>query len=359
MQATEFRDLLLVREAAVQALRNHYQTSELLEVSVPVLVGITGACENVSTLFRIAAETPVHLTQTGQLALEHALCHAKGVYCFTPSFRTDVIDHRHLSEFTLVEEEISCDHLTIGMSRNQYDPRVMFEVLLMRIENAVKSAIERCTIVAPEALERSGGDLTYLTGIMESKFHRITYSDALELLNSAEGGHRPWGGDLSAVDEHKLLDLIAQDNDGVLRPTFITHYPERIKFFNMMVDESDPRVVLSADLVLPHAGEAVGSAVREHRYEYLVRRLTASIMFAHVVAQKLAALEDFEPYLNIIREGLTSPHAGYGIGLERLLQFMIGQRDIRRASVAYALTSAMGFSEAIASVQPGSRSPGF
>ncbi|THV37619.1 amino acid--tRNA ligase-related protein [Glycomyces buryatensis] len=355
----EFQHLLAIREAAIEGARAHYRSSGLAEAAVPVLVGITGACENVSTLYRVAGSAPVHLTQTGQLALEHALCVSKGVYCITPSFRTDKIDERHLHEFTLIEEEISFDHPLIARSEDEYDSSLLFEALLGRITQSVKAVVRSCVEHAPDAVASLGGRIDDLGEMLSQDFYRLTYTESVDLLNSADDGHVPWGSDLGSVQERDLLELVAREHGGPLRPTFVTHYPEGIKFFNMKVDDTNEDVVQSADLLLPLAGEAVGSAVREHRYDRLLKRLTSSTMFEHIVEQRLATLEDFVPYLEVVESGASGPHAGYGIGLERVLQFLIGSTDIREASVAYKLSAMMGFTDALASAQSGSRAPGF
>jgi asparaginyl-tRNA synthetase len=359
MRNNELRSLLEIREAATDGARSYYKSSGLLEAAVPVIVGITGACENVSTLFRLDGSARMHLTQTGQLALEHALCQSPGVYCFTRSFRTDRIDERHLHEFTLVEEEICCDHPVVGMPVSGYDPARMFEALLERITGAVRAIVRSCVEDAPDEIAALGGSVDDLGDMLTNDFHRVSYGQALELLNRRRDAALPWGTDLGAAQEQELVTIVAQENGGTPRPTFVTHYPKDIKFFNMRVDDADPEVVQSADLLLPYAGEAVGSAVREHRYPQLVERLRSSTMFAHIVARQLATFDDFRPYLAVIEDGAASPHAGYGIGLERVVQFMLRQTDIRAASVPYQLSALMGFADTLARSQAGSRSPGF
>jgi asparaginyl-tRNA synthetase len=359
MHDTQLRSLLAVREAATDGARSYYKSSGLVEVAVPVIVGITGACENVSTLFRLDGSALMHLTQTGQLALEHALCQAAGVYCFTRSFRTDRIDERHLHEFTLVEEEICCDHPAIGMPAPQYDSVQMFEALLVRITGAVRAMVRSCVMEVPDEIAELGGNVDDLTEMLSEDFYRVTYGEAVNLLNKRGDALLEWGTDLGAAQEQQLVAFVAEEAGGRPRPTFVTHYPKAIKFFNMRVDDADPRVVQSADLLLPYSGEAVGSAVREHRYPLLVDRLTSSTMFSHIVARNLATLNDFRPYLEVIENCRTAPHAGYGIGLERVLQFILGQTDIREASVPYALSALMGFADVLAQSQSGSRSPGF
>lgn len=345
-----------IRGAALAGVRDHYSALDLPEVHVPVLVGITGACENVSTLFKVADSPRVHLTQTGQLALEHALRFTSGVCCVTPSFRTDEIDERHLNEFTLVEEEFSHTHPSVDMA--VYDPAAMFEHLLDHITLAVRAIGARVVDTCGADVRRLGGDPDRVAGLLAEPFVRITYTDAVELLQGS-GVTVRWGDDLGAAQEAKVVELVAAANGLPEGPTFITHYPSEIKFFNMRVDDADPRCVQSADLVLPNAGEAVGSAVREHNHDALLARLTGSTMYRHLVERGMATLADFEAYLTTIKEGRTAPHAGYGIGLERVIQFIIGSPDIRDASVAFQLNRLTGFADTLAAAQPGSRSAGF
>jgi asparaginyl-tRNA synthetase len=349
---------LELREIAVEEARASYRAAGLREVSVPILVGITGACENVSTLYRLASDIPVHLTQTGQLALEHTLEVVKGVYCVTPSFRTDRIDDRHLNEFTLIEEEICCDHPLVGMPTDSYNAQDMFDVLLSRVTTTIKAIIGACAGKAGSAVRELGGDPDHLAQVMETSFRRLTYSEALELLRADGGPDLTWGTDLSADSERLLLQRL-KESGRAQGPVFVTHYPKEIKFFNMKEDDADPSVVQSADLLLPGVGEAVGSAVREHRHDRLLERLTSSTMFRHITERGLATLEDFWPYLEIVRERRTSPHAGYGIGLERLLQYVLRASDIRQSSVQYMLSDMMGFSRSLAAAQSGSLAPGF
>lgn len=359
MNYRNFLDLLSVRQSMTDALRGYFKSSNVREVSVPVIVGITGACENVSTLFRVANGPRLHLTQTGQLALEHVLCSLKGVYCITPSFRTDRIDERHLHEFLLIEEELCCDHPIVGMPVAGYDSAEMFEALLSRITSTITAAVRACIDEVPQAVTELGGDVGYLSEVIAGGFNRISYTDAIGMLNDEGNLSISWGSDLRAEHEHLLMELMSRKAGGVHLPTFITHYPKEIKFFNMKVDELNPSVVQSADLILPYAGEAVGSAVREHRFEVLQERLTSSTMFAHITELGLATLDDFSAYLDIVRERRTSPHAGYGIGFERLLQFVTRGADVRSASSAFQLSEMMGFASVLSESQPGSRAPGF
>ncbi len=148
-----------------------------------------------------------------------------------------------------------------------------------------------------------------------------------------------FGDDLGAKQEAKIVSLLNK-KDGEL-PVFITRYPKEIKFFNMKVSLKDPRVVLSADLIFPYAGEGTGSAVREHDFEKLNSRLLSSTMYKlHI--ERGGKYEDFGWYLEIIKNKATNPHAGYGIGNERILQYIFGESDIRNVSLFSLLNRQTG-----------------
>lgn len=100
----------------------------------------------------------------------------------------------------------------------------------------------------------------------------------------------------------------------------------------MKVSQKDPRVVLSADLILPYSGESTGSAVREHSYQKLKERLLGSTMYK-LHQNRGGTLDDFKWYLDIIKSKKANPHAGYGIGNERVMQYIFGTSDIRKISL--------------------------
>lgn len=333
----------VIRLAATltESAQNHYRRAGLQYVDVPQIVGITGACENVDTLFKIGNRLalPLFMTQTGQLALEQALQRFHGVFTIIHSGRDEEIeDARHLRQFRLAEEEF--DWTMVGGSA-RYDEEGMYEGLLTHIESAAKAII--CALLQEhgEMLASTyGRNVQQLGRAMDHPFLRIVYEDAIRLLNENGEPEVEFGADLGAEQEQKIvrvLNAAAREQDASLpsedRPVFIMRYPKEIKFFNMKVSERDPRVVLSADLILPYSGEAVGSAVREHDGQRLKERLLGSTMF-RLHRERGGSYRDFTWYVeDIIRAGRTRPHAGYGLGNERLLQFVLGQQDIRLCSV--------------------------
>jgi asparaginyl-tRNA synthetase len=313
------------------AAHRHYGGLGLANVPVPQIVGITGACENVDTLFpvRSRVDAPLFFSQTGQLTLEQALRHYPGVYTTMISGRDEETeDDRHLRQFLLTEEEF--DWSCVG-GNAAYDEETMYAALLDRIEAATKAmasaALSQHANVLADAF---GRDVAALTEGLTKPYHRISYEDAVALLQHDGFPGLRWGADLEARHEARVVESLA--GGGTPRPTLIMRYPKDIKFFNMKVSDADDRVVLSADLVFPIAGEGVGSAVREHDGAKLERRLVGSTMY-RLHQERGGTLDEFRWYLDMVASGETRPHAGYGIGNERLLQYLTGVADIRECSL--------------------------
>lgn len=328
------KDLIALNETFTDTAREHYSSTGLTYAEVPLIVGITGACENVDTLFRVGSrlKIPLFFSQTGQLSLEQALQHFPGVYTVIHSGRDEEEeDDRHLRQFRLTEEEFDW---SLTGNKGAYDEEKMYEALLQHIEAAMKAIAKAIITKHGSVLKRYDRDASEIIESLKLPYHRITYEDALALLKSNGFPDLAWGDDLKAEHEARVVELLNGKN--FPRPVFIMRYPEEIKFFNMKVSEKDPRVVLSADLIFPYAGEGVGSAVREHDGEKLERRLVGSTMF-RLHKERGGGLEDFRWYLDLVKSGTTKPHAGYGIGNERLLQYILGQKDIRPCSIFHIM----------------------
>lgn len=336
-----FSYLARINQSLNQGAAAYYQKLGLTYVDVPEIVGITGACENIDTLFKVQnrLDIPLFFTQTGQLALEQSLQSFPGVYTVIHSGRDeDTEDSRHLRQFRLTEEEFDCT--LAGMTRQNYDETTMFETLLTHIQNSIQSMIKYILTHHATVLKQVyRRDIGKLRQAASRKFLRIAYTDAITLLNRHGYAHLQFGDDLTTDHETKIVALLNGKNQEL--PVFITHYPQEIKFFNMKVSTPDPRVVLSADLILPYAGEATGSAVREHDFNKLNQRLITSTMFKLHLGRG-GKYTDFSWYLDIIKRKHTFPHAGYGIGNDRVLQYVLGASDIRHASLFSLLNHQTG-----------------
>lgn len=329
---THFANVANLNQALVFGALDHYRAQGTTYVDVPEIVGITGACENVDTLFRVHSRLgiPLFFVQTGQLSLEQALQSFHAVCTIIHSGRDEEEeDERHLRQFRLTEEEF--DATAINMGRTRYDEELMFEELLNHIQSSVqamiKLAVDHHGNILNETYHR---DIEKLKHAATHPFLRISYEDAIPLLQSNGFPELTFGEDLGSRHEAEIVQQL--NTGGTELPVFIMRYPKDIKFFNMKVSERDPRVVLSTDCVFPYSGEGVGSAVREHDFERLNQRLLGSTMY-RLHQERGGVYEDFEWYLSIMREEKTLPHAGYGIGNNRVMQYLFGERDIRNTSL--------------------------
>lgn len=340
-------NLIIMIEAMSKSVNDHYQKTGLRFVEVPEMVGVTGACENIDTLFKIGnrLDLPLFITQTGQLSLEQSLQVFPGVFTVIHSGRDEEIeDNRHLRQFRLTEEEFDCT--LAGMTRKTYQEEKMYQQLLSHIELAIKAMIKGAFEAITKELEKDyGQSKEVFKEVLSQPFLRINYEEAIALINKNGHFNLKFGDDLKAEHEEMVINLVNAANKNGRKaklPVFVMRYPKEIKFFNMKVSEADKRVVLSADLIFPESGEAVGSAVREHRGDFLKERLLTSNMF-RLHRERGGKYTDFSWYVDdIISQNKTNPHAGYGIGNERVIQYILGQKDIRICSIFSLLNRQTG-----------------
>jgi asparaginyl-tRNA synthetase len=309
----------------IKSIRNWLEKANFFEIFPPKIVRASGACENIDTLFEVGvngnfhwfrSKTPhrAYLSQTAQLFLEAFVPYMKKVYSVGPSFRAEPgSDNRHLTEFTMLEIEFAGD----------------FQELLSYIEKVIYNIIRDILNLPAKIKKELNLSTESLRRLKKVKpvFPKITYGKAIEILNL------PFGNDIKWKDEQKLLKKFGN------QPLLITYYPNPLfrhgkeieveKFFNMIPDPENPKYVLSADLILPVSGEAVGAAQRVHRFEELKWRLENSRMFKRLI-KKGGGIEDFEWYLDRVKEK-SVPHSGCGFGISRILKFIKGEGDIKKA----------------------------
>lgn len=299
-----FRAMVYVEGLLLKGARKYLDVMGFKEVVVPHITTATGACENINTLFALNYfGRRAFLSQTAQLYLEGLVPWLNKVWCVSPSFRAEPrVDDRHLTEFPLIELEFAGT----------------FEELLEHIEGVITMMVRT---VQNEMTSR-WVDRNRLRKVFRP-FPRVEYGDTIKKFDLS------FGDDLSSSQEQELL----KDFGG--QPVFVTHFPKAIKFFNMIENRFTPEVVDSADLILPFGGEAVGAASREYRYARLKVRLQQSQMLKQLKKEG-GSIKDFEWYLSVYREIKMSPHAGCGIGLPRVTQFVLGLPDIRMCT-AYPL----------------------
>jgi asparaginyl-tRNA synthetase len=319
-----FNALLNIRNAALTALRAGLNQDGYTEVSTSSLVNIAGSCENPYASFRLNYYgREAHLSQSAQLQLEALVIRLKrGVFTVNNSFREENYDDpeaqgRRLSEFTLIEPEKPYEGL---------DPEQALTALIGTEEKLIKYATSQTLSANESDVALLGGKVDYLKSILKKPFNRITYDEALELLNKA-GGNYKFGDDFNVAEERKILSHF----DNI--PTFVTHYPAKIKFFNMKRTPDGERVY-SVDLLMPRLGETSGGAVREEDGEKIKQYLLQSKITKYVQDQGGDPIKPFTEYFNLFEQEKPTIRGGFGIGFERFVGFLLNSNDILE-TIAY------------------------
>jgi asparaginyl-tRNA synthetase len=248
---------------------------------------------------------PANLTVSGQLQAEVFALAMGRVYTFGPTFRAENSNtSRHLAEFWMVEPEMAFCNLNDNMD-------IAESFLKYLVTYALDNNQEDLDLFA-QFIDKKLYDKLAL--IVDQPFVRIPYTEAVNLLEDAKKSFDysiQWGADLQAEHERYLCEEIFD------RPVFVTDYPKDIKPFYMRIND-DLKTVAAMDLLLPGIGEIIGGSQREERYDLLVKRIT-ELGFDK---------EEYQWYLDLRKFG-TVPHAGFGLGFERFIQFVTSMTNIR------------------------------
>ena len=287
---------LRVRHTVVKAIRDYFDQRKFTLVDAPIFT--PAACEGTTTLFELDyfSDDKAYLTQSGQLYMEAAAMAFGRVYCFGPAFRAERSKtRRHLTEFWMVEPEMAYAELDDVISLGEG----LLETIVHRVLESNREELK--------ILER---DTTVLEKI-RTPFPRVHYDDAVEALKKG-GIDFEWGGDFGAPDEDYLSRL--QD-----QPTIVHRFPAAIKAFYMKQDPEDERLSLSVDFLAPEGyGEIIGGGQRADDLNYLLEK----------IQEHNLPKEAFEWYLDLRRYG-TVPHGGFGLGVERTVGWLCGNKHIR------------------------------
>jgi asparaginyl-tRNA synthetase len=316
--------VLRVRDAVSHAIHAFFRERGFLYLHSPVIT--LADAEGAGEMFRVtaldAANAPrdatgavdfsqdffgaeAHLTVSGQLEAEIGALALSRVYTFGPTFRAENSNTaRHLAEFWMVEPELAfCDLEGLASLAEEFLKSVLRRLLEERPDDMAFFAAR----IEPKVLET-------LEHVVETPFERIPYGRAIEILErSGRSFEFPvhWGADLQTEHERFLTE------EHVKRPVVVTDYPKDIKAFYMYAND-DGRTVRAMDVLVPRVGEIIGGSQREHRLDVLRRRM----------ADAGLPEERYWWYLDLRRHG-SVPHAGFGLGLERLLLFATGMANIR------------------------------
>jgi asparaginyl-tRNA synthetase len=297
--------VLKLREFVELAFIDSFREMEFRKVSPPAMVQTQ--VEGGSTLFKYDYYgEEAYLTQSSQLYLETVMQSLGNVYCIEKSFRAEKsLTRRHLSEYTHVEAELDF---------------IEFNDLLDHLEEMISRVVDK--VLADETMRGYVKALNPGFQKPSRPFMRMKYEEAIEWLNkqdppipNEDGNPHVFGDDIAEAAERRMTDIIN-------RPIFLTHFPVEIKAFYMKKDPQDLRVTESVDVLMPGVGEIVGGSMRMDDYDELIE------------AYKKNGIPH-EPYYWYTdqRKYGSSPHGGYGLGLERFLAWMANQHTVRTCSL--------------------------
>jgi asparaginyl-tRNA synthetase len=309
--------VMRVRNACSTAIHTFFQEKGFLWVHTPIITA--SDCEGAGELFTVTGldlSKPAdfskdffgkraYLTVSGQLEAEVMAMAFQNVYTFGPTFRAENSNtSRHLAEFWMVEPEMAFCDLDGDKDLAEEFLRYIFRYVLETCGEDMaffNDRIDKTVIATAE-------------NIIQNEFARITYTEAIELLEKSDRTFEypvEWGVDLQSEHERYLAEELFK------KPVIVSNYPKTIKAFYMRLDDND-QTVSAMDILAPKIGEIIGGSQREERLDVLIRRIEEQGMNP----------EDLWWYLDLRRYG-SVPHAGFGLGFERLVQFMTGMGNIR------------------------------
>lgn len=313
-----FSAVFRVRSLLSMAIHEFFQTQGFIYLHAPIIT--SNDAEGAGEAFVITTRSDANyaddffgkkasLTVSGQLNAEAYALAFRDVYTFGPTFRAENSNTtRHAAEFWMVEPEIAFADLEDDMQLAEDMVKYCIEYVL---ENAPQEMKFFDEMIQP-------GVLKLMQSIVESEFQRMTYTDGINhLLKAVAAGHPFenktifWGMDLNSEHERYLCETVVQG------PVFLINYPKEIKAFYMRQND-DGKTVAACDLLVPGIGEIIGGSQREERYDVLLNRMNE----LHMDTTPL------QWYLDLRRFGGVK-HAGFGLGLERLLMYMTGMQNIR------------------------------
>jgi asparaginyl-tRNA synthetase len=322
-----FGAIARVRNCVSRSIHNFFQDRGFLYVHTPIITA--SDCEGAGAMFRVSTldpekpprlpaaeggkidykqdffERPTYLTVSGQLQVETACCALGKVYTFGPTFRAENSNTtRHLAEFWMVEPEMAFFDLNDNMALAEAFLKRIFTDVLRDCAEDMAFFNLRVDKTVVETLQK----------IIAAQFVRCSYTEAIDiLLASGKKFEFPvkWGIDLQAEHERYLTEEKFQ------APTILYDYPRSLKPFYMRVND-DGKTVRAMDILVPKVGEIIGGSQREERLDVLEQRMREQGLDpAH-----------YAWYADLRRYG-TVPHAGFGLGLERVVQFITGMQNIR------------------------------
>ncbi|MBO5296925.1 MAG: asparagine--tRNA ligase [Candidatus Homeothermus sp.] len=319
-----FGAILRVRSALAFAIHKFFQERGFFYLNTPLITA--SDCEGAGAMFQVTTldlnnlpkgddgkvdysadffGKPTALTVSGQLEGELGATALGAIYTFGPTFRAENSNTpRHLSEFWMIEPEVAFFDIADNMDLAEDFIKYCISYALDHCKDDIDFLAEHYD---PELVER-------LKFVVDNEFVRLTYTEGVKILE--ESGHKfefpvYWGADLQSEHERFLVE------EHFKKPVILTDYPKEIKAFYMKLNE-DGKTVRAMDVLFPKIGEIIGGSEREENYEKLSKR----------IEELDIPMKDMWWYLDTRRFG-TVPHAGFGLGFERLVLFVTGMTNIR------------------------------
>jgi asparaginyl-tRNA synthetase len=320
-----FGAIARTRNTASQAVHRFFNEQGFIWVNTPIITA--SDCEGAGQMFRVStldamnpprAEGKIdwskdffgkeaYLTVSGQLNVEAYCLALSKVYTFGPTFRAENSNTtRHLAEFWMIEPEIAFASLKEDADLAEAFLKYVFRAVLNERQDDLKFFTERVEKTVLSRLEK----------LVDAPFERMDYTEAVKILQASKKKFEfpvSWGTDLQTEHERYLTE------EHVGRPVIVMNYPAEIKSFYMRMND-DGKTVAAMDILAPGIGEIIGGSQREERLDVLEARMDAL---------KLSK-ETYRWYLDLRRYG-TVPHAGFGLGFERLMVYITGIGNIRDA----------------------------
>jgi asparaginyl-tRNA synthetase len=342
VRTNTFSAVMRVRSALAFAVHQFFRNEGFYYVNTPIITG--SDAEGAGEMFRVTTLDPknpplgedqavdykqdffakeTNLTVSGQLEAETYAMGLGNVYTFGPTFRAENSNTtRHLAEFWMIEPEMAFYDLNDNMDLAEAFIKNILQYILDHCKEDLAFLDERLTQEEknkPQVERSEMGLLEKIQFVVANEFKRISYTEAIEILRNSKPNKKKkfkfpvneWGVDLQSEHERFLVEKHFKC------PVVLFDYPAQIKAFYMRLNE-DQKTVRAMDILFPGIGEMVGGSQREERLDVLQER---------IAAQGIDAAE-LDWYLDLRRFG-TAPHAGFGLGFERLVQFSTGMGNIR------------------------------
>ena len=318
VRTNTFGAITRLRNRLAQSVHRFFDESGFFWVNTPIIT--SSDCEGAGDMFRVSTLDQVNrqqtdftddffgsetfLTVSGQLNLESYACAMKKVYTFGPTFRAENSNtSRHLAEFWMIEPEIAFADLKANAVLAESLLKTVFQETLKHSQEDLNFFNDQINSEVIERLEK----------IVNSNFASMTYTDAIKVLkdsNKKFDFEVSWGADLQSEHERFLTEEV------IGGPLVVTDYPKEIKAFYMRLND-DEKTVAAMDILVPGVGEIVGGSQREERLAVLDQRIEDETL-----------RKELWWYRDLRRYG-TVPHAGFGLGFERLVQYVSGMDNIR------------------------------